>query len=51
MHPKSAERLDKTLLNDDKIGLEQMKLLFESLFYKVKVEKSNLMDVASCWKP
>ena len=28
-----------------------MKLLFESLFYKVKVEKSNPMDDAACWRP
>ena len=51
VHPKSAERQGKTLLNDEKIGLERMKHLFESLFYKVKVEKTNSMDAAACWKP
>ena len=51
VHPKSAERQGKTLLNDEKIGLERMKHLFESLFYKVKVEKTHSMDVTACWKP
>lgn len=51
VHPKTQDRSGKTLLNDEKIGLEQMKLFFESLFYKVKVEKSNPMDEIACWKP
>ena len=51
VHPKSAERQGKTLLNDDKIGLERMKHLFESLFYKVKVDKNLSMEVATNWKP
>lgn len=38
MHPKTADRKGKNLQDDEKIGLQQMKLLFESLYYKVRVE-------------
>ena len=50
VHPKSADRAGKTLLNDKKIGLEQMKMLYESLFYKVKVD-SNMTESQSVWQP
>ena len=50
VHPKSADRQGKTLLGDEKIGLEQVKLLYETLFYKVKVD-SNVTEPSNGWKP
>lgn len=38
VHPKSAERQGKKINTNEFVGLEQMRMLFESLFYKVKVE-------------